>query len=251
LDVDTKSRNGTIVGEGGAVSWKRLIGMLAIATATGLDACGGGGGSGGGSMVPTLTVSSVAVTGNLTLTQGQTSQLIATATLSNGTSQDVTAMSTWTSSQPAVASVSSGGLVTAVSVGSANITATYQNVSSSARAMQVNAQPVHADFTVTPDAGTNVQPGQCAVSEIGQTQFNALRCTFDATNSTPNGASTTYTWEIPAGAAHFSGPVLKGISVGCGFLAVATDKPVKLTVTAPMGSDTITRTVTFVKVGAC
>jgi Bacterial Ig-like domain (group 2) len=74
------------------------------------------------------SLSTVAITGNSSLTSiGQTSQLTAVATLSDGTSQqNVTTTATWQSSSPAVATVSNAGLVTAVAAGTTTITATYQ-----------------------------------------------------------------------------------------------------------------------------
>jgi uncharacterized protein YjdB len=74
------------------------------------------------------TTSSIAITGTVPAI-GQTSQLTAKATLSNGTSQDVTAQATWLSSNTAVATVTTGGLLKALSLGGAQITATYQNMS--------------------------------------------------------------------------------------------------------------------------
>ncbi len=92
--------------------------------------CGGGG---GGSSTPTTpsqpaaTVNSVTVSGSTsTLTaKGQTCQLKATANMSNQTTQDVTSQATWQTDNSGIASVSSGGLVTAVGNGEATITATY------------------------------------------------------------------------------------------------------------------------------
>jgi hypothetical protein len=72
--------------------------------------------------------SSITVTGTVP-SVGQTSQLDAKATLTNGTSQDVTTLATWSSSNTAVASVTAGGLLQVLSAGSAQITATYQGVS--------------------------------------------------------------------------------------------------------------------------
>jgi hypothetical protein len=60
---------------------------------------------------------------------GQTSQFTATQTLSNGTSQDVTTLATWSSSNPAVATVTRDGLFKLLQMGEVNITATYQGVS--------------------------------------------------------------------------------------------------------------------------
>jgi uncharacterized protein YjdB len=79
----------------------------------------------GCSSSPSTSVMSVAVTGP-TLEVGATSQFRATATLSDGTKQDVTSASTWTSSNTAVATVTAAGIVTALTIGSTTITATYQ-----------------------------------------------------------------------------------------------------------------------------
>jgi hypothetical protein len=59
---------------------------------------------------------------------GSTAQLTATASLSDGTTQDVTNVATWESSEPTEAIVSSTGLVTAFAAGTVNITATYQSI---------------------------------------------------------------------------------------------------------------------------
>jgi hypothetical protein len=78
-------------------------------------------------------VSTLQVTGATPLTRiGQTVQLSAIATVSGGTSQNVTATATWKSSDASVATVSSGGLVTALTSGIATITATYQGTTATA-----------------------------------------------------------------------------------------------------------------------
>lgn len=69
----------------------------------------------------------------LDVSSGTTQQLVATAAKQVGTAV-VTGSTTWTSSNPAVATVSSGGLVTPVAPGSAVITGTYQGVSDSVTA---------------------------------------------------------------------------------------------------------------------
>ena len=72
--------------------------------------------------VPTIAVTGVSVSpsGNRGLTTGQTLQLTANVTPTNATNRDVT----WNSSNPAVATVSSSGLVVAILPGTATITAT-------------------------------------------------------------------------------------------------------------------------------
>lgn len=96
---------------------------------------------------PTPTVTGVVVTGNGAFTsKNQTSQLIASANLSDSTSQNVSSTATWSSSNPAVASVSSTGLVTAVSFGTATITANYQGAQGSLSTIVT----LQATVTVTP-----------------------------------------------------------------------------------------------------
>jgi uncharacterized protein YjdB len=72
-------------------------------------------------------VTSVAVTGTVPAI-GSAAQLTSTATLSNGTTQDVSSSATWTSSNTAVATVGSTGVVTAVATGTSVIQATYSGV---------------------------------------------------------------------------------------------------------------------------
>jgi uncharacterized protein YjdB len=76
-------------------------------------------------------------TSGANLTSGSTVALVATATLSDKTTKDVTSTATWSSSNTAVASVNNIGQVTALSPGSANITATFQGVTSPAFSVSV------------------------------------------------------------------------------------------------------------------
>lgn len=90
--------------------------------------------SGGPTGPSSPTVTSVTISGTLAIANiGQTSQLSATAHSAKGTTQDVTAQATWASSDAAIATVSSTGLVTSTGIGTATLTATYQNVSGSTR----------------------------------------------------------------------------------------------------------------------
>jgi hypothetical protein len=95
--------------------------VVLLVVGTLVSACGGS------PTVSSTSTSSIAVTGTVP-TIGQTSQLAAKATLSNGTTQDVTTQATWSSSNTAVATVTSGGLMKLLQVGAADITAAYQGV---------------------------------------------------------------------------------------------------------------------------
>lgn len=89
--------------------------------------------------VTAAEVVSIAVTpATFSLPLGRSQQLTAVATYGDNTTLDVTAQATWASSADAVASVSnaanSTGLVSALSIGTATITATVSGVSGSADA---------------------------------------------------------------------------------------------------------------------
>jgi hypothetical protein len=112
-------------------------------------------GAGGG---PTLT--SIAVTPvNQTINVGTPLQFTATGTYSDGSHQDLTSSATWSSSAPAVATISSTGVATGVSPGNTTIQATVGAINGS------TGLTVSLGFAVTP---------RNAVVTFAQTQqFNA------------------------------------------------------------------------------
>ena len=74
------------------------------------------------------TIVSITVSGESHVTAGSSHQLTATATLSDGSTADITSSVVWASSAPTIASVSSSGVVAAVATGTAQITATIGSV---------------------------------------------------------------------------------------------------------------------------
>jgi hypothetical protein len=74
------------------------------------------------------SVTSVTVTG-VAPAIGATAQFTATATMGDGTTQNVTSQATWTTSNAGIATVSAAGVVTGVAGGSVTVGATYQSVS--------------------------------------------------------------------------------------------------------------------------
>lgn len=74
---------------------------------------------------PTVTSLVVEATSAHLINVGSSLQFIATATMSDGTIRIPTAIASWQSSNTAVATVSSAGVVTALSPGTVTITATY------------------------------------------------------------------------------------------------------------------------------
>ncbi len=134
-----------------ATGRSRVTGLIpgtAIVTAT----------VGGVSSTFVLTVSSSTVTAltitpdNPNIAKGRSTQFIATGTFSDLPPRDITFDVSWTSSAPAVASVSdavgSKGLSQAIAVGTSTITATFAGVSDSTQLTVI--EPVLQSITVSP-----------------------------------------------------------------------------------------------------
>src|SRR5262245_12802577 len=81
-----------------------------------------------GSHQPSLVSMALSPTGP-NLAKGRTEQFTATATYSDGSTKDVTIEVAWASSNPALARVSSTGLVETVDLGTLEITATLSSIS--------------------------------------------------------------------------------------------------------------------------
>lgn len=108
------------------------------------------------------------------LEAGQTRQLVAMATQSNGTSTDVTQQATWTSSTPGVVTVSPTGLLTALAQGNADIGAVYQNVRG---ALGVDVRPVRCAVTISPATAAY---GPFGGAGSVQVQVSAASCRWTA-----------------------------------------------------------------------
>ena len=105
-----------------------LLALVCLAAVAALMVgCGGGGSSPAPGSVPTLQ--SIEITpGAPSLPLGLTQQFKATGRYSDNSSKDLTNSSTWSSSNPAAATISSSGMATAKGLGSTTITATYSGV---------------------------------------------------------------------------------------------------------------------------
>ncbi len=114
-----------------------------------------------------------------------TQQFSATAVNVGGSQSDITSKATWTSSAPAVATVSSAGLVTAASqLSTTTITAASGSVKGTALVMVV-ASPLPANLSVTSNASAgNVPVGSTAQLNalIGSTNVNQV-VTWSSSNT--------------------------------------------------------------------
>jgi len=199
------------------------VGLILMAAS--LVGCGGGGGGSDPPIItPTRTLTGVSVSGNNTVTAGQSVQFQATATFSSGAPETVTSSATWTSDNTGVATVNGSGVATGVSAGTTQIRAAHQNMSGSAP-LQVNASPTPppptntppvASFVVTGPSGNNV----CRLMVGSGGDFD---CTFDGSASTggSGGAVVQWTWRWDV-LADSGGPVTRNVptfklSDQCGF----------------------------------
>lgn len=108
--------------------------LLVVFFAFPLAACGGGGGAGG------ATLTSIAITPTVVmLAVGGAQQFVATGTYSDGSTQNLTACDTWSSSDTAVGTISTLGTFTAIAAGSTTITASKGGATSNAAALSVVA----------------------------------------------------------------------------------------------------------------
>ncbi|MHB8908957.1 MAG: DUF3443 family protein [Syntrophales bacterium] len=127
---------------------KLLIIILTLALAAG---CGGGGG-GGGSTPATLR--SIAVSpANPSIGVGVTQQFTATGSYSDNSTQNLTTSVNWTSSAPAVASISNAagasGLATALFAGQTTITATSGGIAGTATLTVTGGGSVNNEIPIT------------------------------------------------------------------------------------------------------
>jgi trimeric autotransporter adhesin len=137
----------------------------------------------------TPTVSSVTVSGvPSSITTGQTAQLSATATLSNGTAQTVTGTCTWSSSNTVVATVNASGFLTASGAGDADIRCTYQSASGSAT-VHVSAPAVTTTSLSVTGVSGDLRPSQTmqltatATLSTGATQNVTTQATWTTSSS--------------------------------------------------------------------
>lgn len=141
----------------------------------------------GQSSETTLTVTPAVVTSitvtpsSPTVADGLTQQFTATANLSDGATQDVTALAAWTSSEPGKATVTSTGLATAASPGQTTITATF------------NGERGATTLTVTPAIVTSVDvtPSTPSIADGTTQQFMA---TANLSDGTSQDVTNTASW---------------------------------------------------------
>jgi uncharacterized protein YjdB len=185
-----------------------------------------------------VTVASVAVSGTNTVEAGSTTQLSAVATGSDGYTMTGRTY-VWSSSNESVATVDASGLVTAVSAGTASITASTGGKSGS-RTITVTA-------VVTTPVVATVNVSGAGTVEVGKTvQLTAAAATSEGTAVT----GRTFVWTTSdAGVAVVSSTgLVTGVAAGSATITATVDGKAGskvVTVSAPSGNTiTITGSLT-------
>lgn len=135
-------------------SWFRTLPLLLVAAQ--LAACGAS------TAAPTLQ-GIVLTPATAVVPRGASTQLVAMGRYSDGTSAEVSGRATWTSAAPSVASVAGSGLVTGLSEGSAEITATVEQWTMRATVTVGPVAPVGLEVTPTP---VTIAKGQLATFRV-------------------------------------------------------------------------------------
>lgn len=189
-------------------------------------------------------VDSIAVTpASQSLATGQTVQLTATGTTGHGsnhpsTTSDVTDTATWTSSSPAVATVSSTGLATALTAGSTTITATMQGYTGTVSSS--------ATVTVTGSSGTGgsgVTVSTLAILPTAQSVAEPTQTTqFLAIGTSSTGATVNLTNQVSWSS---SSTQIATIGATSGLATALTQGTVTIIALYTSGGNTITGTASF------
>jgi len=172
------------IGEGGMVTAQQYGSTTVVAQSNGFSASA------------SLTVASVSTLNvypaTLSIAPGASRQFFATATLSDGKTEDVTATVSWSSTQPSVAAVGGLGLVTAAQLGSTTIVAQGNGASGSAT---VNVLPPVAlnivPATVTTVIGSVSQLQAIATLSDGTTENVTTLSSWSSTQPNIAGVSST------------------------------------------------------------
>jgi hypothetical protein len=182
---------------------------------------------------PAVSIVSILVgvpgNGSAQLVPGETRQLFALATQSEGSTVDVTNLATWQSSNPNLATVSPAGVVTAAAEGAIDVSATYKSVKGS---LHVDVNPP-CRVTVTPaSAAFNAFGGSGTVTVTASASACAWTARTDAAwfpIGTPSGTgSLSFTYTLPANSTPSARTATITVSAATGVSAVhaiTEDKP--------------------------
>ncbi|WP_226088487.1 Ig-like domain-containing protein [Vibrio bathopelagicus] len=171
--------------------------------------------------VSSAVITAIQVTPSpVTVAKGQTEQLTATATFSDGTSSDISRYVTWAPADTATAAVFSTGLLFAVEVGHTTLTAIKDGVTSNTVDVNVSSAVI---------TGIQVTPSPVNVGK-GQAQQLTATATFSDRTSSDISNSVTWTPVDTATAAVSPTGLLSGVETGKTTLTAFKDGVISNTV---------------------
>lgn len=137
---------------------------------------------------------------------GTTLQLAVTGLFTDGTQQDLTAQAAWSSATPGTATVTAGGLLSALAEGNADVTAGLGGVSTTAQVAVTDA--VLQAITLTPASPSLARGTQVALTATGS-----------FSDGTTQDLTTSVTWSSDSGAVGVSNAtggkgLVSGLAVG-------------------------------------
>jgi hypothetical protein len=145
---------------------------------------------------------------------GITEQYEAAATFSDGSSQDVSILATWESSDMNVATIDNAGLATTLASGSTTITGAWQGIESSASLFVTDA--ILNAITVTPEAATIAQGTSLQFQAEGSYSDGTFMDITDMVDwqSTDDGIGIVYTDGLAEGIAPGQADITASYDVG-------------------------------------
>ncbi len=132
-----------------------------------------------------------------------TQQFSASGVFGDGSTRDITSTATWTSANPAVATIDANGLATAVALGSTTITATDSGMKQSTTLTVSNK--VVSSLTIAPSNPT--------INSLGTETFTAT-ATYSDSSTTPNVSATWTSSNTAVATINSSTGVATGVAAG-------------------------------------
>lgn len=168
---------------------KRIAAFSVVLCLAGLFGCGGGGNKDNNSTTTPPTLSSITVSPSTSTlwVALNTQQFTATGHYSDGTTKDLTAGATWSSSSPSIAIVSTSGMGTPVAAGTVTISATSGGMSGTSTVTVVGL----ATGTITPSGPTLSLTGSPSSAQLSATALWTDGKTQDITSAMTWSSSDT------------------------------------------------------------
>ncbi len=199
---------------------------------------------------PSAVLTSIAVTpATPSLPLGATQPLTATGIYQAGNTQNLTSQVSWSSATPAVATISSAGVVTAVATGSSTVTATLNGVTGST----VVTVPTATSITVTP-TNPSLAPGGTQALTATANFFEGLTQNVTSqvvwNSGTPSVATVTSSGVV-TGVATGTSTITATLNGVTGSTVVTVSAPSSITVTpanptvVPGGTQALTATANY------